>query len=107
MPLILRPEKSYYKLISERYVDDIVNGEAVDAARDRSILKAPFNLDALMGLFDSRDSSKVNSEWPFNSTEEVKFPETAWIVIEEMKRGLVKMVRERSADLRVSCIEIR
>jgi hypothetical protein len=106
MPFILRQEKSYFRLIGECFVDDIMHGEAVEAARNGSTLNALFDLDALIGFLYSRDSPEVIFETKYPQLGKMSFPEMAWGVIEEIKGELVRRAREKSTVLRVSRIEI-
>jgi hypothetical protein len=106
MPFILRQEKSYFRLIGECFVDDIMHGEAVEAARNGSTLNALFDLDALIGFLYSRDSPEVIFETKYTQMRKMSFPEMAWGVIEEIKGELVRRAREKSTVLRVSRIEI-
>jgi hypothetical protein len=106
MPFILRQGNSSFRLIGECYVDDIMHGEAVEAARNGSTLTALFDLDALMGFLYSRDSPDLISEPRYRQPKKLQFPEMAWVVIGELKEELIRRAREKFKILCLSRIEI-
>jgi hypothetical protein len=60
MPFIIRKEDSRFRLVGECYVDDIMNGEAVEAAKVGKAHHGPFILaDILEGLFNFDEMPEV------------------------------------------------
>jgi hypothetical protein len=92
MPFVIRrTDNDCFTLVGECYVDDIMNGEAVDAARLGKGHRGPFSVeDILEGLF----------YFPEN------LPRDSWELMSKAKREILELVHQKYDALREAWIEL-
>jgi hypothetical protein len=92
MPSVIRPtHRDRFNLVGECYVDDIMNGEAVDAASLRKGHRGPFRVeDILEGLF----------YFPKN------LPRESWELMSKAKREILELVHRKYGVLQKTWIKL-
>jgi hypothetical protein len=90
MPFIIRKEDSRFRLVGECYVDDIMNGEAVEAAKVGKAHHGAFILaDILEGLFNFDEMPEVVQE-----------------LLKDVKKDTLHAVEAEYSVVQESCIEL-
>lgn len=90
MSFVSRKEGSCFRLIGECYVDDLMNGEVIDAANDGKSHRGPFALEQLLDKLFNFDTAPEIVRESLSSVKRDVF---------EAQQTEYKLLRERSIEL--------
>lgn len=90
MPFVIRKKDDSFRVIGDCYVDDIMNGEAVEAANIGKRLQRPFDVAKILEcLFEFENIS-----------------EGAHMILDKVKRDVLDLASKEYETLKESCIEL-